>query len=77
MPPGEVEQIERRWTDRTNRWAAALGFASGMGTDEVAAAALEALARTGQNAAIAREELAAHADLLEARYAVDLAPAEG
>jgi hypothetical protein len=71
-----VEELERRWTDRTTRWAAALGFAAGMEVEEVAAASLEALARPGQGAAIARQELEAREELLRARYPVDLEPAE-
>jgi hypothetical protein len=76
VPPAEVEELERRWTDRTTRWAAALGFAAGMEVEEVAAASLEALARPGQGAAIARQELEARRELLRARYPVDLEPAE-
>lgn len=74
VPPGEVEEIQRRWTDLTTRWAAALGFRAGMGVEAVKAASLEALGRTGQNAAIAREELDARAEVLQARYEIDLSP---
>jgi hypothetical protein len=47
-----------------------------MEVEEVAAASLEALARPGQGAAIARQELEAREELLRARYPVDLEPAE-
>jgi len=74
VPPGEVEELERRWTELTTRWAAALGFRAGMSVEAVAEASLEALGRPGQGAAIAREELADRAQLLEARYEIDLDP---
>lgn len=68
VPPGETEEIQRRWTDVTTRWAAALGFQAGMDPEAVKAASLEALARPGQGAAIARRELEDRAGLLQARY---------
>lgn len=77
VPPGEVEELERRWTDITTRWAAALGFRAGMGVDAVKAASLEALARPGQGAAIARQELEDRAELIRSRYEIDLSPGEG
>ena len=75
VPEAEQEEIRRRWTDLTTRWATALGFRSGMTPEEVRAAALDAMARTAQGAAIAREGLAARAELLRAAYPVDTGPA--
>ena len=57
------------------RWTASLGFRYGLSPDGVAAAALAALARPAQGAAIARDEVDAHAHLLRARYAVVVAGA--
>ncbi len=76
VPPGEVDEIERRWTDVTTRWATALGFRSGMTPEQVKAASLEALALPAQSAAIARSELEDHGELLRAAYDIDLAPGE-
>ncbi|GMV07412.1 MAG: hypothetical protein AMXMBFR53_36870 [Gemmatimonadota bacterium] len=70
VPEGERAQMERRWDDLVYRWSAALGFAYGQGPHAVGEAALAALARTAQGAVIARDEVDAHADLLEARYPV-------
>lgn len=68
VPEAEMDALVRAWTDTTYRWATALGFRAGMGPDEVAAAALRALASTSQNAVIARNELAARHELLLGRY---------
>jgi parvulin-like peptidyl-prolyl isomerase len=65
VQPQERTEIERQWDDQTYRWAMGLGFGYGMTAEQVRAAALEALSRSGQNAGIARTELDRNADLLE------------
>jgi len=70
VPEAERAEIARRWDDQATAWAAALGFTFGRTPDQVAEAALAALGATGQGADIARRELAAHSDLLRARYPV-------
>lgn len=77
VPPAERTELERRWEDQAYRWSMALGFRYGLPPEQVAAAALEALSRSGQNAEIARSEVAARGDLLERRYAIDFAPDAG
>ena len=63
-------ELLRRWETEVLSWTAALGFTYGRSADEVAQAALAALARSGQLASIARSELTAHTALLQARYPV-------
>jgi hypothetical protein len=73
LSPVDVGRANRAWDDDVNRWSTALGFIHGATPGEVAEAALAALARTGQGAMIAREELADRAPLLRARYEVRVA----
>lgn len=70
VPEGERAELARRWDDLVYRWSASLGFTYGLGAEGVAAAALNALARTAQGATIARDEVDAHGALLRARYAM-------
>lgn len=77
VPDAEVEALAREWADTAARWAAALGFQYGLAPEQVKAAARQALARTGQGAAIARDELRAARDLLHARYDIQVAAAGG
>lgn len=70
VPEGEQAELARQWDDVVYRWSASLGFTYGLGAKGVAAAALNALARTAQGATIARDEVDAHGDLLRARYAM-------
>lgn len=70
VPEGESAELARRWDDLVYRWTASLGFRYGLSPEGVATAALEALARPAQGAAIARDEVDAHVDLLRARYEV-------
>lgn len=70
LTPADEAEILRRWEDQVAEWAFALGFTYGLTPEGVGRAALAALARTGQNADIARRELAGFADLLRARYPV-------
>jgi hypothetical protein len=72
VPPGERAEMLRRWEDQVAAWAPALGFAYGLTPGQVAEAALSALARTGQSADLARRDLVEHADLMRARYEIDL-----
>lgn len=74
VPPGEITALERAWDDEAYRWSAALGFSYGLSPQQVAGAALAALARPQQGAELARADLARHADLLEARYNIHLDP---
>lgn len=70
VPDEERAELARRWDDTVYRWTTALGLSYGAGPAAVAEAALAALARTAQGAAIARDEVDAHGRLLRAGYAV-------
>jgi hypothetical protein len=74
VPEEEGAELARAWDDIAYRWSASLGFSVGMPTSGVQAAALAALAETGQGAAIARKELDERAPLLRARYPMEAAP---
>lgn len=73
----ERAEIARRWEDQVYRWTAALGFRFGLAPEQVKAAALEALARSGQNAVITRGEIDEHADLFRSRYDIRAPADEG
>jgi len=68
VPPSEVQEIERSWSDDVTRWSSIFGFEKGASPDQVADVALAALGMTSQNATLAREQVARHAELLESRY---------
>ena len=72
VPPGERAALLRQWEDQVTAWSTALGFRYGYATTEVEVAALAALANANQSAEIARSELASHADLIRARYLVQI-----
>lgn len=75
VPESERAELERRWEDQAYQWTATFRFQYGLGEAQVAEAALSALARSGQNANLAREELDEHADLFERRYDIRIADA--
>ncbi len=77
IPDADRAELERRWENQAYRWTAAFGFRYGLSTEQVGAAALDALARSGQNASIARSQLQEHADLFHRRYEIRTAPLEG
>ena len=77
VPAGEITDLARVWDEITYRWSNALGFRYGLGTSEIADAALGALANSSQNATIARNELAEHDAMLRARYEFILASPQG
>jgi hypothetical protein len=77
VPPGELAEIRRRWEDQVAAWAPALGFIYGLTPGQVTEAALSALARTGQSADLARRDLVEHAELMRARYEIDLGTTAG
>ena len=70
VPDGERAELVREWDDLVYRWSATLGFSYGRTPDQVAQAALGALANPSQGADLVRRELTEHAALLEARYPV-------
>ncbi len=70
----EAAAAERRWVERAERWAAALGFRRGASMEEVKRAALAALAATDQSAAIARSEVLELSAALRALHPVAVAP---
>lgn len=76
VPASEVEALARAWNDTVTRWATALGFQQGATPEQVKAAAREALARTGQGAAIARDELRDASALVAARYDIQVTPVD-
>ncbi len=73
VPPSEVAKIERSWKDDVTRWSSILDFVQGAKPDQVADASLRALGMTTQNATLARDQLAEHADLLKSRYPIQIA----
>jgi hypothetical protein len=75
VPEAERAELARMWDDYVYRWSTSLGFRVGLPTSGVHAAALAALAETGQGAAIARQDLDERAPLLRARYPFDVFPA--
>jgi len=72
VPEGERAELARRWDDQAYRWSVAFGFRFGFSPEQVAAAAMAALADPSQNVGIARSELSSHAGLLRARYPISL-----
>ena len=77
IPDSDRAELERRWENQAYRWTAAFGFRYGLSSEQVGAAALDALARSGQNANIARSQLRDHAELFHRRYDIRTAPSEG
>ena len=75
VPPSERAEIERRWDDQVYQWTATLGFRYGASPDQVGQAALEALARAGQGADLARADIDRRANLFEARYPIRIGSA--
>lgn len=75
IPPSESEALRRSWTGQVALWAQALGFRSGASPEAVRQQAREALGATGQDAAIARDELLRVAPLVEALYPVTVGEA--
>ncbi|MEM7416900.1 MAG: peptidylprolyl isomerase [Gemmatimonadota bacterium] len=69
VPPSERAELERTWGDTMYRWSAAFGFRFGMSPSELRTTALEALSSAGQNADLARRDVVAHRELIEAMYA--------
>ena len=76
VSPAERDELKRRWEDQVYQWTAALGFRYGLQPAQVADSALAALANPAQGADIARTELAAHEELLSARYEIHVAEPE-
>jgi PPIC-type peptidyl-prolyl cis-trans isomerase-like protein len=74
LPESERSRIDLEWQNTVTRWAASLGFTSGMSAEAVKTAAREALASTRQGATIARGEIEKHGSLLRAAFAVTGAP---
>jgi hypothetical protein len=72
VPSSERAELERRWEDMTTEWANALGFGVGLSPGQLTETALAALARTGQNADLARRDITAYADAFRARYDIDV-----
>lgn len=57
VPASVSAELDETWRATTDRWTAALGLRAGLPPGEVAAAALDALGASRQNAAIARSEI--------------------
>lgn len=70
-------ELERRWDDLVYQWTIAFDFRYGLTPEQVGQAAMAALARSGQNADIARRELGDHARLFELRYDIDTSAGAG
>ena len=63
-------ELRRRWSDTWGAWAQTLGFAAGVGVEEVKQEALRALTTTGQNASLARDAVHTRSPLLHRAYPV-------
>lgn len=74
IPDAESEALRTSWQNQVAGWAQVLGFREGMTPPEVAAAARAALGASGQDAAIARDEVLRVRPLVSAAYAVQVAP---
>lgn len=77
VPESERAELARRWEDQAYQWSVALGFGYGLSAEQVGLAALEALARSAQNANIARSAVQLHSDLFHQRYEIQLSAAPG
>lgn len=74
LPAAEGDALRRSWEAQAARWAAALGFRTGLAPEAVGTVALRALGATGQDQAIARDELLRAAPLVRALYPIRLTP---
>jgi hypothetical protein len=70
VPEADLAAITRNFEDLTFRWSAAFGFAPGLTSAQVKAAARAALGATEQLATIARRELQDVAPVLQAAYPI-------
>ena len=70
VPDQERAALEREWDDIVYRWSATLGFRFGASPEQVAQAALAALAASGQGPTLVRAELRDYQDLLRQAYPV-------
>jgi hypothetical protein len=76
LPDAEGEALRRSWLGQATAWAHALGFRNGATPEAVREQARAALGATGQDQAIARDEVLRLAPLVEALHPVRVA-AEG
>jgi len=74
VPDQESQALRTSWQSQMAFWSQALGFREGMPPPEVAAAARAALGASGQDAAIAREEIQRVRALVRSAYPVQVAP---
>lgn len=74
IPDSESEALRTSWQTQVAGWAQVLGFGAGMTPAEVATAARAALGASGQDAAIARDQILQVRPLVRAAYAVQVAP---
>jgi hypothetical protein len=72
LHPSERTALERQWDNEVYRWTTAFGFQFGATPQQVSARALDALARSGQNAEIARSQIRTRAELFTRRYPMEL-----
>jgi hypothetical protein len=70
VPEQEQAALEREWDDMVYRWSATLGFRFGASPEQVAQAALAALAASGQGPTLVRAELSDYEVLLDQAYPV-------
>ena len=70
VPDQERAALAREWDDIVYRWSATLGFRFGASPEQVAQAALAALAAAGQGPTLVRAELRDYEDLLLEAYPV-------
>lgn len=70
LPDPEGEALRRSWMAQATAWAQALGFRPGASGEAVRSQARSALGATGQDQAIARDELLRVAPLVEALHPI-------
>lgn len=74
IPDAESEALRTSWRIQVAGWAQVLGFREGMTPAEVARAARAALGASGQDAAIARDDILQVRPLVRSAYVVQVAP---
>jgi hypothetical protein len=74
IPDSESEALRLSWQRQVAGWAQVLGFREGMTPQEVASAARAALGASGQDAAIARDQILQVRPLVSTAYAVQVSP---
>lgn len=70
LPDPVRARIDREWERTVTGWAAVLGFEPGVSDQAIHDQALDALARTGQNVGLARDDVNRHGEALDEAFPV-------